>query len=100
MGKAISRDDRSLSLILSALLVFLIVYSSPHLVHHAFGGDLQASCLALSIAKSCHLKPVSAVKLVFIQVVNEIAPSSFEARLPLHITLALFKRAPPTFLST
>ncbi len=95
-----SRDVRYLYLILSALLVFFTVYSSPHRVHHSFEVDLETSCLVLSIAKNCHLRPASPIKLPYIQVVIEVVALSLEVWIPHHITLAFLRRAPPTLLSS
>ena len=94
------QDVRYLYLILSALLVFLTVYSSPHLVHHSFEVDLETSCLVLSIAKNCHLRPASPIKLPYIQVVIEVVALSLEVWIPHHITPAFLRRAPPTLLSS
>ncbi len=94
------RNARSLYLILSALFVFFTVYSSPHLVHHSFEVDLETSCLVLSIAKNCHLRPASPIKLPYIQVVIEVVALSLEVWIPRHITFPFLKRAPPTLLSS
>jgi len=86
---------RLLYLAASALFLFFLISSVPHLVHHSFDKSQPAPCVALSIAKSCHLKPTSFINLPIVQVTFEAISLSFEVWIPFLTPSPFSKRAPP-----
>ena len=86
--------SRFLYLATSALFLFFLIYSAPHLVHHSFDESQATPCLVFSLAKGCHIKPVSAIDLLITHVVIEkialsvevwisyLRPSPFSIRAP------------------
>ena len=49
------------SLAAAALFLLFLVYSASHLVHHSLDESQATAFLALSIAKGCHVRLISAV---------------------------------------
>jgi hypothetical protein len=89
--------NRFFYLAASALFLFFLISSAPHLVHHSFNQSQATPCLAFSIAKGCHLKLASAINLPVIDVAIEGIPLSFEVWIPYLTPSPFSQRAPPLF---
>lgn len=89
------RGARFLYLAPALLLFLFVVYSAPHLVHHAFSVDLANPCLAFSFAKACQLKQTPKINLSVIPIPTEAIPSSLAAWIPSLTPSPFSKRAPP-----
>jgi hypothetical protein len=80
----------------AALFLFLVLYSAPHQVHHAFNPSDSAPCLAFSVAKSCHLQATPPIDLSVAWTTSEWIVPSFEVWIS-HLSPSPFsQRAPPT----
>lgn len=89
------RVDELSYLAASALFLFFLIYSAPHFVHHAFDEAEATPCLALSIAKSCHLQPTSTANFSTIRITSECVVLSVEVWIPYLTPSPFLKRAPP-----
>jgi|SRR3989338_3610046 len=86
---------RLLYLAVSVLFLFFLVYSTPHRVHHSFSQPLSGPCPVFSIAKGCHLQPVSEIQLPVIEVTIEGTTLSPEVWVPYLTSIPFPIRAPP-----
>jgi len=94
-AKANSQGERLAYLAASALFLFFLIYSTPHLVHHSFGQPLSGPCPVFSAAKGCHLKPAPAIQLLVALPVTTGITLSFEIWIPHLPPLPFSTRAPP-----
>lgn len=79
----------------AALLLFFLVQSSPHRVHHSFDQGEAAQCVVFSVAQGCHLKPTSAISLPAIHIAIEGIALSLEAWISYLPPSPFSIRAPP-----
>lgn len=82
----------------AALLLFFLVQSSPHRVHHSFDQTKAAQCVVFSVAQGCHLKPTSAINLPIAQISIEGVTLSLEVLIPYRTPSPFSQRAPPKSL--
>lgn len=90
------RMNRFFYLAASALFLFFLIYSTPHLVHHSFAQPLSGPCPVFSMAKGCHLKPASVIQLPITLVATTGIILSFEVWIPYLTPSPFSQRAPPT----
>jgi hypothetical protein len=95
-AKKIFRADRLSYLAAAALFLFFLLYSAPHQVHHAFDESHSAPCLALSVAKSCHLQLTSTLDFSFTPIASAWIGPSLRAWIPYFTPSPFSQRAPPT----
>lgn len=94
-AKANSQGERLFYLAASALFLFFLIYSTPHLVHHSFGQSRLTPCLVFSTAKGCHLQPTSIIDFSVTQITSEWVAPSFEVWIPYLDSSPFSQRAPP-----
>ena len=90
------RMNRFFYLAASALFLFFLISSAPHLVHHSFDESQTTPCPIFSLAKSCHLKPTSAIDLPSTHLFTEKIVLSIEVWIPYFTPSPFSQRAPPT----
>lgn len=86
---------RFLYLVASTVFLSFLIYSAPHLVHHPFDDAQSSPCLAFSVAKGCHLQPISEINLPTIQLAGEEITLPLEVWIPYLNPSPFSKRAPP-----
>ena len=96
-AKANSQGERLFYLAASGLFLFLLIYSTPHLVHHSLDQPLSGPCPVFSAAKGCQVQPGSIIDFSIAQITSEWVTPSFEVWIPYLSPSPFSKRAPPAF---